>query len=120
MLQMQAFERGNFRPVRRIRDAREGITIFLKQSAREHVYWVERTGKTSQFRLLNAAPIDLAPVLRRMIFRGNCWNNSKRLRARSFSGPIVSGAVPIFPAKSSDRSQTGVRSQAWGRSVHGY
>src|SRR6266567_4028240 len=46
MLQMQAFERGNFRPGRRIRDAREGITIFLEQSAREHVYWVERTGKT--------------------------------------------------------------------------
>ena len=31
---------------RRIRDARDGIAIFLEQSAREHVYWVERTGKT--------------------------------------------------------------------------
>jgi len=57
---------------RRIRDAREGITIFLEQSAREHVYWVERTGKTAQFLSLNAAPVDLAPVLRRMIFRENC------------------------------------------------
>src|SRR6266699_3010624 len=57
---------------RRIRDAREGIAIFLEQSAREHVYWVERTGKTAQFLSLNAAPIDLAPVLRRMIFRDNC------------------------------------------------
>jgi ATP-dependent DNA helicase DinG len=57
---------------RRIRDAREGITIFLEQSARQHVYWVERTGKTAQFLSLNAAPVDLAPVLRRMIFRENC------------------------------------------------
>src|SRR5437016_1901963 len=57
---------------RRIRDTREGIAIFLEQSAREHVYWVERTGKTAQFFSLNAAPIDLAPVLRRMIFREDC------------------------------------------------
>src|SRR2546428_3781196 len=57
---------------RRIRDARDGIAIFLEQSAREHVYWVERTGKTAQFLSLNAAPIDLAPELRRMIFREDC------------------------------------------------
>src|SRR4029077_9634179 len=57
---------------RRIRDARDGIAIFLEQSAPQHVYWVERTGKTAQFLSLNAAPIDLAPVLRRMIFRDNC------------------------------------------------
>ena len=57
---------------RRIRDTREGIAIFLEQSAREHVYWVERTGKTAQFLSLNAAPIDIAPVLRRMIFREDC------------------------------------------------
>src|SRR2546422_5410226 len=57
---------------RRVRDARDGISIFLEQSAPQHVYWVERTGKTAQFLSLNAAPIDLAPVLRRMIFRDNC------------------------------------------------
>ena len=57
---------------RRIRDARDGIAIFLEQSAPQHVYWVERTGKTAQFLSLNAAPIDLAPHLRRMLFRDNC------------------------------------------------
>jgi ATP-dependent DNA helicase DinG len=57
---------------RRIRDARDGTVIFLEQSAHEHVYWVERTGKTAQFLSLNAAPINLAPVLRRMIFREGC------------------------------------------------
>ena len=57
---------------RRIRDARDGIAIFLEQSAPEHVYWVERTGKTERFLALNAAPVDLAPVLRRMLFRDNC------------------------------------------------
>src|ERR1700680_982547 len=57
---------------RRIRDARDDIASFLEQSVREHVYWVEQTGKTAQFLSLNAAPVDLAPVLRRMIFRDNC------------------------------------------------
>ena len=57
---------------RRIRDARIGIATFLEQSAAQHVYWVERTGKTAQFLSLNAAPIDIAPVLRRMIFRDDC------------------------------------------------
>ena len=57
---------------RRIRDARDGIAIFLEQGAPEHVYWVERTGKTERFLALNAAPVDLAPVLRRMLFRDNC------------------------------------------------
>ena len=57
---------------RRIHEARAGIAAFLEQNRREHVYWVERTGKTAQFLTLNAAPIDIAPVLRRMIFRDNC------------------------------------------------
>jgi len=57
---------------RRIRDARKGISIFLEQSKPEHVYWVERTGKTERFLALNAAPIDLAPELRRMLFRDTC------------------------------------------------
>ena len=57
---------------RRIRDTRDDISTFLEQSAPEHVYWVERTGRTERFLALNAAPIDLAPVLRRMLFRDNC------------------------------------------------
>jgi ATP-dependent DNA helicase DinG len=57
---------------RRIRDARKSISVFLEQSAPEHVYWIERTGKTERFLALNAAPIDLAPELRRMLFRESC------------------------------------------------
>jgi ATP-dependent DNA helicase DinG len=57
---------------RRVRDTRLGIVAFLEQSAEAHVYWIERTGKTSQFITLNASPIDIAPVLSRMIFRPDC------------------------------------------------
>jgi ATP-dependent DNA helicase DinG len=57
---------------RRIHDARLGIATFLQQSAEEYVYWIERTGKASHHISLNAAPIDVAPVLRRMLFRDEC------------------------------------------------
>jgi ATP-dependent DNA helicase DinG len=57
---------------RRIGEAREGIAVFLQQSAQEYVYWIERTGKTARNITLNAAPIDVAPVLRRMLFRDDC------------------------------------------------
>ncbi|MEY2492048.1 MAG: ATP-dependent helicase DinG [Verrucomicrobiota bacterium] len=53
---------------RRIANARSDIDTFLNQSAHEHVYWVERTGKAAQFLTLNAAPVDMAPVLRRLLF----------------------------------------------------
>ena len=43
--------------------------LFWSKALQDHVYWVERTGKTAQFLSLNAAPIDIAPVLRRMLFR---------------------------------------------------
>ena len=56
----------------RIRDARVGIVTFLEQGAEGYVYWIERTGKAAQFLSLHAAPIDIAPVLRRMIFREDC------------------------------------------------
>jgi ATP-dependent DNA helicase DinG len=56
----------------RIADARIGIATILGHSADEHVYWVERTGKTGQLLSLNAAPIDVAPVLQRMLFRTSC------------------------------------------------
>ena len=54
---------------RRLADARSGIGGFLAQNAADHVYWVERTGKAAQFLTLNATPVDMAPVLRRLLFR---------------------------------------------------
>ena len=57
---------------RRLGEARAGISVFLQQSEENFVYWIERTGKTSQNISLNAAPVEIAPVLRRMLFRENC------------------------------------------------
>jgi len=58
---------------RRIREARQSITTFLTQDAEDHVYWVEKTGKTQQFHALNASPIDVSAYLRALLFpEGKC------------------------------------------------
>ena len=54
---------------RRIREARLGISDFLSQDSEDHVYWVEKTGKSQQFLSLNASPVDIAPHLRATLFR---------------------------------------------------
>jgi ATP-dependent DNA helicase DinG len=58
---------------RRIREARQSIATFLTQDAEDHVYWVEKTGKTQQFHALNASPIDVSSYLRALLFpEGKC------------------------------------------------
>jgi ATP-dependent DNA helicase DinG len=56
---------------RRLEELREQIALFLSQSADDHVYWVERTGKTQRTIALNAAPINVAEYLRRHLFRSD-------------------------------------------------
>jgi ATP-dependent DNA helicase DinG len=53
---------------RRLGKLREEVAVFLSQSAADHVYWVERTGRTQKTLALNAAPIDVAEFLRRRLF----------------------------------------------------
>jgi ATP-dependent DNA helicase DinG len=53
---------------RRLAELREAVAFFLSQDAEDHVYWVERTGKTQTNLTLNAAPIDVAEYLRRRLF----------------------------------------------------
>jgi ATP-dependent DNA helicase DinG len=53
---------------RRLEELREGVGIFLSQSAKNYVYWVERTGRAQRNIALNAAPVDVAEFLRRRLF----------------------------------------------------
>lgn len=55
---------------RRLAELRLEIAEFLSQRAEDHVYWVERAGKTQQNLSLNAAPIDVAQFLRQRLFNG--------------------------------------------------
>ena len=53
---------------RRLLELREDVATFLSQRQEDYVYWVERTGKTQRNLTLNAAPIDVAGSLRRLLF----------------------------------------------------
>jgi ATP-dependent DNA helicase DinG len=53
---------------RRLGELREEVAMFLSQSAPEHVYWVERSGRGQKTLTLNAAPIDVAAFLRQRLF----------------------------------------------------
>ena len=53
---------------RRLAELRDEVKAFLEQSQAEHVYWVERGGRTHKNLSLNAAPIDVAEYLRRRLF----------------------------------------------------
>jgi len=56
---------------RRLAELREEVAMFLDQSAENHVYWVERTGRAQRTLELNAAPIDVAGYLRRRLFQSD-------------------------------------------------
>ncbi|HWD92861.1 MAG TPA: helicase C-terminal domain-containing protein [Verrucomicrobiae bacterium] len=56
---------------RRLGELREEVAMFLGQSADDHVYWVERSGKTQRNLALNAAPVDVAEYLRRRLFQSD-------------------------------------------------
>lgn len=53
---------------RRLGELREDVAMFLSQTEEDYVYWVERTGRSQTQLSLNAAPVDIAPFLRRRLF----------------------------------------------------
>jgi ATP-dependent DNA helicase DinG len=54
---------------RRVRDARAALSSFLKLDSNDFVYWVEQSGRVQRTHTLNAAPVDVAPYLRSLLFR---------------------------------------------------
>jgi len=53
---------------RRLLELRGAVAEFLSQTAGDHVYWVERSGKVQRTLSLNAAPVNVADYLRRRLF----------------------------------------------------
>ena len=53
---------------RRLGELKVEVAEFLSQQADDHVYWVERGGKSQRNLSLNAAPVDVADFLRRRLF----------------------------------------------------
>ncbi|MBI2515414.1 MAG: ATP-dependent DNA helicase [Opitutae bacterium] len=55
----------------RLKSYRSEITGWLDQSAKQTVYWLERTGRKQTVIALRAAPLDVGPYLRENLFRRN-------------------------------------------------
>lgn len=53
---------------RRLAEVREAVAGFLGQTLEDHVYWVERSGRSQRQLTLSAAPVDVAAYLRRRLF----------------------------------------------------
>ena len=53
---------------RRLGELKIEVAEFLSQQADDHVYWVERGGKSQRNLSLNAAPVDVAEFLRQRLF----------------------------------------------------
>ena len=99
---------------RRLIELREEVRVFLDQSAEQHVYWVERSGKTQRAVSLNAAPIDVAEFLRRRLFASDTSviMTSATLSV-SGAAPAGSGtAPPVEPV--ARKSARGVKADAAG------
>jgi ATP-dependent DNA helicase DinG len=56
---------------RRLGELKVEVAEFLSQQADDHVYWVERSGKTQRNLSLNAAPVDVAEFLRLRLFESD-------------------------------------------------
>ncbi|MEJ0088693.1 MAG: helicase C-terminal domain-containing protein [Limisphaerales bacterium] len=56
---------------RRLGELKMEVAEFLSQQADDHVYWVERTGKSQRNLSLNAAPVDMADYLRHRLFESD-------------------------------------------------
>src|SRR5215469_1270120 len=86
---------------RRLGELKVEVAEFLSQSAEDHVYWVERTGKTQRNLALNAAPIDIAEYLRRRLFE-----TDTSVIMTSATLAIVGQASRLSPSKK-EKSETG-------------
>ena len=89
---------------RRLGELGEEVKVFLEQSAAGHVYWVERSGKSQRNLALNAAPIDVAAFLRRLLFESDTsvimtsatlgMRNAERGRRNETAGSGRESAAP--------------------------
>jgi ATP-dependent DNA helicase DinG len=77
---------------RRLGELKNEVVEFLSQSAPEHVYWVERGGRTQRNLSLNAAPVDVAEFLRRRLFGSD---TSVIMTSATLAVPGVAGASKV-------------------------
>jgi ATP-dependent DNA helicase DinG len=99
---------------RRLGELREEVAMFLSQSAEDHVYWVERSGRAQKSLTLNAAPVDVAGFLRRRLFGGetSVIMTSATLATKAEPAPRLSGPEAGAGAQTAPRPASGKKGAA--------
>jgi ATP-dependent DNA helicase DinG len=94
---------------RRLAELRDEVKLFLEQGAEDHVYWVERAGKTGKNLSLNAAPVDVADFLRHSLFEKetSVIMASATLGMSSFKGPVSPVRLPAGNLKLKSENSLG-------------
>ncbi len=82
---------------RRLADLKVAVSTFLSQTAEDHVYWVERSGKTQKNLSLNAAPVEVADFLRQRLFESgtSVILTSATLGTTGPSGAVAAPSIPL-------------------------
>src|SRR6185437_7295284 len=88
---------------RRLAELRDEVVMFLGQSAEDHVYWVERSGKTQRNLALNAAPVDVAEYLRRRLFQ----SDTSVVMTSATLATSVGQASRLSPSKKEEKENPG-------------
>jgi ATP-dependent DNA helicase DinG len=76
-------------------ELREDLGLFLRQSAEDSVYWVERAGRAQRNLTLNVAPVDVAAYLRRRLFGTDTSVILTSATLSVSSGAQVPASVPV-------------------------
>ncbi len=94
---------------RRLGELKVEVGEFLSQQADDHVYWVERGGKTQRNLSLNAAPVDVADYLRRRLFESDTSviMTSATLATKVGQASSLSAQRENAPLPTTKKSQTG-------------
>ncbi len=79
---------------RRLGELKVEVAEFLSQQADDHVYWVERGGKSQRNLSLNAAPVDVAEFLRRRLFE---TRHERHYDQRDAGDQRAAGVPPAEP-----------------------
>ncbi|HSY20136.1 MAG TPA: helicase C-terminal domain-containing protein [Candidatus Acidoferrales bacterium] len=92
---------------RRLGELKMEVAEFLSHEADDHVYWVERAGKTQRNLSLNAAPVDVAEFLRRRLFETDTSVIMTSATLAVAEKVVASSKLKVAGAEDAPRKRTG-------------
>ena len=105
---------------RRLGELKIEVAEFLSQEADDHVYWVERGGKTQRNLSLNAAPVDVADFLRQRLFESDTSVIMTSATLAVAEKKVESSKLKVAGSGDATRKRTSNQQSATGNSPLNY